>query len=152
MRQEEEKSRAERLENGETREQLGFLHVPAIPYWRCRQIMTRPDFLEGVLLVDIQYITREYSLALRLVSRVELDNDNIISIDVGAVPSFCRFVVLDVNDEAGPSFRLTTMCAWILLYCFALRAKWSRQKASMKCWRMYALEWMKLRACTVHGS
>jgi len=55
MRQEEEKSRAERLENGE---QLGFLHVPAIPYWRCRQIMTRPDFLE------------------------ELDNDNIISIDV----------------------------------------------------------------------
>jgi len=51
--------------------------------------MTRPDFLEGVLLVDIRYIT--YSVVLRLVSRAELDNDNIISIDVGAVPSFCRF-------------------------------------------------------------
>ena len=49
MRQEDEKSRAKRLENGETREQLGHLPVPAIPYWRCRQIMTRPDFLEGML-------------------------------------------------------------------------------------------------------
>jgi len=56
--QEAEKSRAERLKNGETQEQLRHLHMPSIPYWRCRQIMTRPDFLK------------------------DLDHDNIISIDV----------------------------------------------------------------------
>lgn len=55
MRQEEEKSIADRLETGEAREQLGYLHIPAIPYWRCRQIMTRPDFLEGVLLFYVRY-------------------------------------------------------------------------------------------------
>jgi len=43
------------LEDGET---AGELPLPSIPYWRCRQIMTRADFME------------------------ELDRANIISIDI----------------------------------------------------------------------
>ncbi|KAF8320502.1 hypothetical protein DL93DRAFT_2052955 [Clavulina sp. PMI_390] len=58
IRQEDEAARNEQLANGATPEEIGELPVPTIPYWRCRQIMTRPDFLE------------------------RLDHDNIISIDV----------------------------------------------------------------------
>jgi len=53
MRQEQEKARDEEqkipnLTQGDLNwQQAGDLSMPAIPYWRCRQIMTRPDFLDG---------------------------------------------------------------------------------------------------------
>ncbi|KDR75696.1 hypothetical protein GALMADRAFT_495888 [Galerina marginata CBS 339.88] len=39
------------------------LPLPAIPYWRCRQIMTRPDFMEeldrlNIIAIDIQHNVR----------------------------------------------------------------------------------------------
>ncbi|KAF8342634.1 uncharacterized protein EI90DRAFT_3149750 [Cantharellus anzutake] len=58
MRKEEEERREELLRQGMTEEELGELELPKIPYWRCRQIMTRADFLE------------------------DLDNSNLISIDI----------------------------------------------------------------------
>ena len=45
MQQEAEKERdATRTKGGTVPE----LELPSIPYWQCRVIMTRPDFLEGV--------------------------------------------------------------------------------------------------------
>ena len=44
MQQEAEKERDAAIAKGETVPELG---LPSIPYWRCRVIMTRPDFLEG---------------------------------------------------------------------------------------------------------
>jgi len=42
--QEAEKEREAAIANGETAAELA---LPSIPYWRCRIIMTRPDFLQG---------------------------------------------------------------------------------------------------------
>ncbi|TFK51099.1 hypothetical protein OE88DRAFT_1630656 [Heliocybe sulcata] len=50
LRQEQEKLRERQLTAGE---QVDELKLPAIPYWRCREIMTRPDFIEGLDRVNI---------------------------------------------------------------------------------------------------
>ncbi|KAH7927457.1 hypothetical protein BV22DRAFT_1127376 [Leucogyrophana mollusca] len=51
------------------------LTLPSIPYWRCRQIMTRPDYMEGGFPLIIIYT----NLVLH---SPDLDRVNIISIDV----------------------------------------------------------------------
>ena len=48
---------------------LSELPLPALPYWRCRQIMTRPDFLEGMpllcshvhLLTSLDYLNQAWT-------------------------------------------------------------------------------------------
>jgi len=47
MQQEAEKEREVAIANGETAPELA---LPSIPYWRCRVVMTRPDFLQGMSL------------------------------------------------------------------------------------------------------
>ncbi len=44
MQQGAEKERDAAIAKGETVPEVG---LPSIPYWQCRVIMTRPDFLEG---------------------------------------------------------------------------------------------------------
>jgi len=44
MHQEAEQERDGAIANGEPVHEIG---LPSIPYWQCRVIMTRPDFLEG---------------------------------------------------------------------------------------------------------
>jgi len=52
------------IEAGDILEDEYFeIPLPAIPYWRCRQIMTRPDFLEGldranIINIDIHHDVR----------------------------------------------------------------------------------------------
>ena len=45
MQQEAERERGAAIANGETA--VPEPALPSIPYWQCRIIMTRPDFLEG---------------------------------------------------------------------------------------------------------
>ncbi|KAF8583825.1 hypothetical protein K439DRAFT_1634041 [Ramaria rubella] len=45
------------------------LPLPAIPYWKCRQIMTRPDFLEGldhanIISIDVHHDVRPDSMLI----------------------------------------------------------------------------------------
>lgn len=47
LRQQAEKERDELIATGASAEDLEERQMPSIPYWRCRQIMTRTDFLEG---------------------------------------------------------------------------------------------------------
>ena len=79
MQQEAERERDAAIAKGETVPELG---LPSIPYWRCRVIMTRPDFLEGAYCWH-----RTPTPPFRNLSGpetkppVELDRLNIITID-----------------------------------------------------------------------
>ncbi|OCH86078.1 hypothetical protein OBBRIDRAFT_761900 [Obba rivulosa] len=61
MRQEDESRREERIASGElSPDNMEELPLPKIPYYRCRQIMTRPDFLEdldraNIIAIDINH-------------------------------------------------------------------------------------------------
>ncbi|KIJ51319.1 hypothetical protein M422DRAFT_65324 [Sphaerobolus stellatus SS14] len=74
LEQEEEKQKA--LEAGEiTAEDAAELVLPAIPYYKCRQIMTRPDFLEAldhanIINIDVHHDVRPDSM---LILRAALD-------------------------------------------------------------------------------
>ncbi|KAI0287338.1 hypothetical protein BC826DRAFT_1045242 [Russula brevipes] len=75
IRQEQERQRQlEEAISGGEEDSVKDLPLPSIPYYKCRQIMTRPDFLEGSfssIPVDAPLITVP-----------ELDRANIISIDI----------------------------------------------------------------------
>ena len=78
MHQKAEKEREVAVANGETVPELA---LPSIPYWRCRIIMTRPDFLQGALAFVGGVALSEFDRAAKLKPRAELDRLNIISID-----------------------------------------------------------------------
>ncbi|KZS87204.1 hypothetical protein SISNIDRAFT_419955 [Sistotremastrum niveocremeum HHB9708] len=57
------------------------LPLPAIPYWRCRQIMTRPDFLEeldrkNIISVDVHHDVRPDSLLTLQAARQVVEEDD----------------------------------------------------------------------------
>ncbi|TDL23030.1 hypothetical protein BD410DRAFT_769446 [Rickenella mellea] len=54
--------------------------LPAIPYWRCRQIMTRPDFLEdldrkNIISIDIHHEVRPDSMLILQAAREVVEED-----------------------------------------------------------------------------
>ena len=79
MQQEAEAERDAAMANGES---VPELRLPIIPYWRCRVIMTRPDFLEGVSRCVVAPTSLFWdSSGPETNPPVELDRLNIITID-----------------------------------------------------------------------
>jgi hypothetical protein len=120
------------------------LRLPAIPYvrvftlhselnswanisvqWKCRVIMTRPDFLE------------------------QLDRLNIISIDVRPLRFY---LTLAMRPLINASTRPITM--YDLIACFSCmpRSRFAKRKTSRKSLRLYATAWTRLRASTARAS
>ncbi|KAI0941691.1 hypothetical protein AcW1_003509 [Taiwanofungus camphoratus] len=70
QRREDERQRAGLVASGEiARDDLRELPLPKIPYYRCRQIMTRPDFLEdldrlNIIAIDINHDVTPDSLLI----------------------------------------------------------------------------------------
>ncbi|KAJ3936992.1 MAG: hypothetical protein NXY57DRAFT_983294 [Lentinula lateritia] len=78
MRQEQEKERDEGLQS---LDQLPDLPMPSLPYYKCRQIMTRADFLEeldrvNIISIDMNHNVRPDSMLILLAARqvVEMEN------------------------------------------------------------------------------
>jgi len=70
IREEQERIRDEAISSGALdKDATPELPLPAIPYWKCRQIMTRPDFLEAldranIIAVDIHHNVRPDSMLI----------------------------------------------------------------------------------------
>jgi len=76
-RQEDERQREELIASGElSPDNLEALPLPKIPYYQCRQIMTRPDFLEdldraNIIAIDINHdVTPDSVLLLHAAKKV----------------------------------------------------------------------------------
>ncbi|KAF5380356.1 hypothetical protein D9615_004695 [Tricholomella constricta] len=68
LRAAQEEAREAAIAAGETMEE-DILELPVIPYWRCRQIMTRADFMEeldriNVIAIDIDHNVRPDSMLI----------------------------------------------------------------------------------------
>jgi len=81
MRQEQEKEREEVKSCKDGKDKLPELPMPFIPYWKCRQIMTRPDFLEeldriNVISIDVNHNVRPDSMLILSAARqvVEMED------------------------------------------------------------------------------
>ncbi|EMD33137.1 hypothetical protein CERSUDRAFT_87468 [Gelatoporia subvermispora B] len=81
MRQEDERIRDERIASGElSPDALDELPLPKIPYYRCRQIMTRPDFLEdldrgNIIAIDINHDVTPDSILLLHAARTVVEEE-----------------------------------------------------------------------------
>ncbi|KAF8891783.1 hypothetical protein BD779DRAFT_1670742 [Infundibulicybe gibba] len=71
VRQEQEEEKAKEIEAGVKREggNEDELPLPVIPYWKCRQIMTRADFLEeldraNIIAIDVHHNVRPDSMLI----------------------------------------------------------------------------------------
>jgi len=81
MRQEQEKEREEVKSCKDGKDKLPELPMPFIPYWKCRQIMTRHDFLEeldriNVISIDVNHNVRPDSMLILSAARqvVEMED------------------------------------------------------------------------------
>ncbi|PFH52126.1 hypothetical protein AMATHDRAFT_140883 [Amanita thiersii Skay4041] len=54
LRQEQVKERNEAIEAGTLDTTNNELPLPTLPYWKCRQIMTRADFMEGIVELNVR--------------------------------------------------------------------------------------------------
>ncbi|KAJ7287228.1 hypothetical protein C8J57DRAFT_579886 [Mycena rebaudengoi] len=69
MRKEQERERDEAIAAGTLTEGDADLPLPTIPYWKCRQIMTRADFLEeldraNIIAIDVHHDVRPDSMLI----------------------------------------------------------------------------------------
>jgi len=70
LREEQEEARQAAIDAGEIDPADNEIPcLPTIPYWRCRQIMTRPDFLEdldklNIISIDIEHNVRPDSMLI----------------------------------------------------------------------------------------
>ncbi|KAF9565606.1 hypothetical protein CPC08DRAFT_783465 [Agrocybe pediades] len=63
-----------------TQNDLNDIPLPTIPYWKCREIMTRPDFMEeldrlNIIAIDTQYNVRPDSNLILLAAREVVRED-----------------------------------------------------------------------------
>ncbi|KAF7799914.1 hypothetical protein EIP86_011157 [Pleurotus ostreatoroseus] len=81
IRQEQEEAVREKIEAGEmSPTALAALPLPELPYYRCRQVMTRPDFLEAldrhnIIAIDINHNVTPDSLLLLHAAREVVEED-----------------------------------------------------------------------------
>jgi len=119
LRKEQERVRDEAIAAGKLDKNDMDLPLPTIPYWRCRQIMTRADFLEdldraNIVAIDVQHDVRPDSMLILHAARqvVEEDGfeeklDNVRS-RIDEIESLHRTRELTFKDvEAGDKIRLS---------------------------------------------
>ncbi|TFL07147.1 hypothetical protein BDV98DRAFT_497594, partial [Pterulicium gracile] len=81
IRAEQEKERAEAIESGLlSAEEAHMLPMPAIPYWMCRQLMTRADFLEeldrlNIITIDVHHDVRPDSMLILHAARQVVEEE-----------------------------------------------------------------------------
>jgi len=119
MRQEQEHVRDEAIRSGQLDKSAVDLPLPVIPYWRCRQIMTRADFLEeldraNIIAIDVHHDVRPDSMlilhAAREVVNEEGFDDLLDSVRsrVDEIESLHRTRELTFKDvDAGDKIRLS---------------------------------------------
>ncbi|KAJ4483496.1 hypothetical protein J3R30DRAFT_3448946 [Lentinula aciculospora] len=81
MRQKQEKERDEGLQLGKYGDNLPELPMPSIPYHKCRQIMTRADFLEeldrvNIVSIDVNHNVRPDSMLILLAARQVVETED----------------------------------------------------------------------------
>ncbi|KAJ7244139.1 hypothetical protein B0H12DRAFT_1203639 [Mycena haematopus] len=80
LRKEQERVRDEAIAAGQLDQNDTELPLPTIPYWRCRQIMTRPDFLEdldraNIIAIDVHHDVRPDSMLILHAARQVVEED-----------------------------------------------------------------------------
>ncbi|KAF8178615.1 hypothetical protein K438DRAFT_1844104 [Mycena galopus ATCC 62051] len=119
LRKEQERVRDEAIAAGELDKSDTELPLPKIPYWRCRQIMTRPDFLEdldraNIIAIDVQHDVRPDSMLILHAAREVVEEEGFQEILDGVrgrideIESLHRTRELTFKDvEAGDKIRLS---------------------------------------------
>ncbi|THH33035.1 hypothetical protein EUX98_g1147 [Antrodiella citrinella] len=120
MRQEQEREMNEKIAaNEKTLEDLENLPLPRIPYYRCRQIMTRTDFLEdldraNIIAIDTRHDVTPDSVLLLLAAREVVEEEGFdealdnVRDRVDEIESLHRTRELTFKDlKAGDQIRLT---------------------------------------------
>ncbi|KAK7033861.1 hypothetical protein R3P38DRAFT_3264531 [Favolaschia claudopus] len=80
LRKEQERERDEAIAAGTLDEGNMDLPLPKIPYWRCRQIMTRGDFLEdldraNIIAIDVHHDVRPESMLILHAARQVVEEE-----------------------------------------------------------------------------
>ncbi|KAF9071642.1 hypothetical protein BDP27DRAFT_1500185 [Rhodocollybia butyracea] len=80
MRQQQEREREEEMMKL-GKDELPELDMPSIPYWKCRQIMTRADFLEeldrvNIISIDVNHNVRPDSMLILLAARQVVEQED----------------------------------------------------------------------------
>jgi len=117
---ESERERAEAIERGETtEEEAGELPLPTISYYRCRQIMTRADFMEdldraNIIAVDVEHNVRPDSMLILRAAMEMVEEDRFdemlesVRDRIDAIESLHRTRELTFKDmEKGDVIRLS---------------------------------------------
>ncbi|KAJ7928435.1 hypothetical protein B0H13DRAFT_982567 [Mycena leptocephala] len=81
LRKEQERVRDAEIASGQRDKDDIDLPLPTIPYWRCQQIMTRPDFLEdldraNIIAIDVQHDVRPDSMLILHAARQVVEEDD----------------------------------------------------------------------------
>ncbi|KAF5393214.1 hypothetical protein D9757_000518 [Collybiopsis confluens] len=83
MRRDQETEQEEALRSGKISkdQELPELPMPSIPYWKCRQIMTRADFLEeldraNIISIDVNHNVRPDSMLILHAARQVVEEEN----------------------------------------------------------------------------
>ncbi|KAF7351153.1 hypothetical protein MSAN_01678000 [Mycena sanguinolenta] len=119
LRKEQERIRDEEIAAGERDKTDTELPLPKIPYWRCRQIMTRPDFLEdldraNIIAIDVNHDVRPDSMLILHAARQVVEEDDFEEIldnvrsRIDEIESLHRTRELTFKDvEAGDKIRVS---------------------------------------------
>ncbi|KAJ7668631.1 hypothetical protein DFH06DRAFT_203964 [Mycena polygramma] len=119
LRKEQERVRDEAIAAGQLDKDDVELPLPSIPYWRCRQIMTRPDFLEdldraNIVAIDVEHDVRPDSMLILHAARQVVEEDDFEDIldnvrdRIDEIESLHRTRELTFKDvEAGDKIRLS---------------------------------------------
>ncbi|KAJ7502952.1 hypothetical protein B0H11DRAFT_612319 [Mycena galericulata] len=80
LRKEQERVRDEAISTGQLDQKDVELPLPTIPYWKCRQIMTRADFLEdldraNIIAIDVHHDVRPDSMLILHASREVVEEE-----------------------------------------------------------------------------
>ncbi|KAJ7818182.1 hypothetical protein B0H14DRAFT_3089561 [Mycena olivaceomarginata] len=119
LRKEQERVRDEAIAAGKLDANDLDLPLPTIPYWRCRQIMTRPDFLEdldraNIIAIDVHHDVRPDSMLILHAARQVVEEDDFEAVldnvrsRIDEIESLHRTRELTFKDvEAGDKIRLS---------------------------------------------
>ncbi|KAJ7782720.1 hypothetical protein B0H16DRAFT_1494100 [Mycena metata] len=119
IRKEQERVRDEAIAAGVLDKNDVDLPLPAIPYWRCRQIMTRADFLEdldraNIIAIDVQHDVRPDSMLILHAARQVVEEEGFDELldnvrdRIDEIESLHRTRELTFKDvDAGDKIRLT---------------------------------------------
>ncbi|KAJ6593510.1 hypothetical protein B0H19DRAFT_1205053 [Mycena capillaripes] len=119
LRKEQERVRDEAIAAGQLSKDDVDLPLPTIPYWRCRQIMTRADFLEeldraNIIAIDVQHDVRPDSMLILHAARQVVEEEGFDDIldnvrdRIDEIESLHRTRELTFKDvDAGDKIRLS---------------------------------------------